>query len=256
MQVSVVQLLAVLVSGLAAGFINVLAGGGSFLTLAALDFAGLDIAVANATNRVAVEVGAVTSTLGFRSKGVADFRFAMELALPGLAGSIIGALIASRLPGDVFRRVIAVAMIMMLFTLLFKSERWIRKADEALSRKRRVWTFVSFFFIGIYGGAIQAGVGFMLTAALVLLAGQDLVRTAFFKVFTVGVYTLGALAMFAIQGQVNWLMGAVLSVGNGIGAWSTSRLAVDRGEPLIRWVLIVMLAVLAVRYLGIIPGFS
>jgi len=255
MEITPVQLVAVLLSGLAAGFINVLAGGGSFLTLAALDFAGLDIAVANATNRVAVEVGAVTSTLGFRSKGVCDFRFAAVLALPGLLGSLVGALIASRLPGDVFKRLVGVAMVFMLVTLIFHGERWIKKADTALSRKRRVWTLV-FFFIGIYGGAIQAGVGFLLTAALVLLAGQDLVRTAFFKVFTVGVYTLGALAMFALQGQVNWLMGAVLSVGNGLGAWLTSRLAVAKGEGLIRWVLIIMLAVLSVRYLGLIPGFS
>ena len=125
----------------------------------------------------------------------------------------------------------------------------------AWTSRRRFWIYFTFFAIGIYGGAIQAGVGFMLTAALVMLAGQNLVRTSYFKVLIVGVYTIFAVVTFALQGQVNWVLGIVLSVGNGLGAWITSRLAVTKGERLIRGTLIVMLVVLSVRYLGIIPGF-
>ena len=96
MQATPIQIIAVLASGLVAGFINTMAGGGSFLTIVALDFAGVgDIAVANGTNRVAVEVGTILSTLGFKSKGVSNFRQGLHFAMPALLGSIVGAQIAS-----------------------------------------------------------------------------------------------------------------------------------------------------------------
>ncbi len=255
MEVTGWQIAAILAAGLAAGFINTLAGGGSFLTLAALNFAGLPIGVANGTNRIAVEVGAIMSTLGFHSKGVKDWRTALRFGIPGLAGSIIGAYIASILPGEVFEKIVGVAMLLMLATLLLDQKRWVKDKPIEMTPKRRFWTYVVFFLIGIYGGAIQAGVGFMLTAALVMLAGENLVRTAYFKSLIVGIYTIFAVLTFALQGQVNWVLGIVLSLGQGLGAWVASRLAVTKGEKLVRVTLIVMLAVLSVRYLGIIPGF-
>ncbi len=255
MQITPVQIIVVLVSGIVAGFINTMAGGGSFLTLVALDFAGLPTAVANGTNRVAVEVGAILSVLGFRSKGASKFRQGLHFAIPTLLGSIVGSLIASRMSPTLFKRVVAVAMLLMLFNLIFDSKRWLKNRTIEMTPLRRVAIYVVFFFIGVYGGAIQAGVGFIFIAVLVLLAGQDLVSTSFFKVFCVSIYTLVALLVFALNGQVNWALGAILAVGNGTGGWLASRLAVDKGDRLVRGVLIVMLLVMSIRYLGIIPGF-
>ena len=256
MDISPLQLVVVLVSGLVAGFINTMAGGGSFLTIVALEFAGIgDITVANGTNRVAVEVGAILSTLGFKSKGISSFRLGLHFAIPASLGSIVGAQIASSMPRDVFKRILAVAMLMMLATLIFDTKGWLAKRKVAMTPKRRVLAYLAFFGVGIYGGAIQAGVGFLLIGTLVLLAGQDLVRTNFLKVFIVLVYTVIALVIFAVNGHVNWLLGCILAVGNGTGGWLTSRLMVDRGEKLVKVVLGVMLAVMAVRYLQIIPGF-
>jgi len=255
MQVTPVQIIVVLASGLAAGFINTMAGGGSFLTLVALDFAGLPATMANGTNRVAVEVGAILSVLGFRSKGASNFRKGLHFAVPAFFGSIAGALIASRMPDDLFKKVVAVAMLLMLFNLLFDSKRWLKNRTITLTPIRRAAVYLVFFLIGIYGGAIQAGVGFIFIAVLVLLAGQDLVSTSFYKVFCVSIYTLVALLIFALNGQVNWVLGGILAIGNGTGGWLASRLAVERGEKLVRVVLMVMLAVMSVRYLGVIPGF-
>ena len=88
-----------------------------------------------------------------------------------------------------------------------------------------------------------------------LFAGLDLVKTNSLKVFIIGSYTFVALIMFAAHGQVNWALGLVLAVGNSTGAWIASRMAVAKGEKLVRWVLGVMLVVLSIRYLEIIPGF-
>ena len=255
MEVTVLQIAVILVSGLAAGFINTLAGGGSFISLAALQLVGLDLSMANGTNRVSVEVGAIMSSLGFRSKGISDPRMALHFVIPAAIGAIIGARLIINVPEQVLERVVATAIILMLATLLFDSKRWVRKQQVELTPKRRFWIYVVFLAIGVYGGAIQAGVGFLLTTAIVMLAGQDLVRAAYFKAAIVAVYTLFAVAIFAWNGQVNWVLWLVVSAGSGLGSWLASHLAVRKGEKFVRGVLITALVVLSVRYLGIIPGF-
>ena len=254
-QISVVQIVVILVAGLVAGFVNTLAGGGSFITLVALEFAGLSSTMANGTNRVAIEVQTIMAVLGFKSKGVSNFKMTLHFAIPALLGAIVGAYVVIDLPDVVFHRILAVAMLFMLFTIVFDVKSWLKNRKITMTPRRRLLAYPAFFVVGFYGGAIQAGVGFLLIAALVLIAGEDLVRTNSHKVFIVAVYTLFVLILFALRGQVNWLLGLLLAIGNGIGAWAASRLAVTKGEKIVRVVLGVMLAVMAVRYLDIIPGF-
>ncbi len=254
MDISPLQIVTVLLSGVAAGFINTQAGGGSFISLVALKAILDDTNIANGTNRIAVEIGAIMSTLGFRSKGISDTRMAMHFAIPALLGAIVGAMITANLNEQVLDRVIGVAMLLMLGTLLIDSKKWIRPKPVEMTPRRRALIYLAFFGIGIYGGAIQAGVGFLLTAAIVMLAGQDLVRTSYFKAVIVAVYTLAAIAVFVLNGQVNWLMGLILSVGNGAGSWVASHLAVDKGAKFVRGVLITMLVVLSAQSLGLFPS--
>jgi uncharacterized protein len=88
--------------------------------------------------------------------------------------------------------------------------------------------------------------------ALMLAAGQSLLRSTFHKVVIVSVYTAAALITFALNNQVNWALGVILAIGSGLGAWLTSHLAIAKGERLIKWVLGVMLVVLSLRYLGVL----
>lgn len=249
------QIMAVLAAGLVAGFVNTLAGGGSFLTLVALQYAGLSGVMANGTNRVAIAVQTLTAVLGFRSQGVHDLRLSLRFAIPTLLGAILGATVVIDLPEVAFRRALAVAMLFMLVIVVFdlKGRLGNRQAEMA---PRRWWLiFPIFFAVGFYGGAIQAGVGFLLITALVLFAGQDLVHAVSHVAFIVATYTLVVLALFASKGQVNWVLGLVLSAGNATGAWVASRMAVANGDRIVRVVLGIMLALMAVRYLDLIPGF-
>lgn len=255
MDISLLQIGAILGAGLVAGFINTMAGGGSFLTLAALELAGLPSAMANGTNRVAIEIQNIMAVMGFRSKGISNFKLSLHFAVPALLGAIAGAYLVIDLPTVVFHRIMAAAMIMMLVILVINPKRWLQGRNVEFAGRRRLLAYLVFFAIGLYGGAIQAGVGFLLIAALVLVAGLNLVHTNSHKVFIVGTYTLFALFMFALRGQVNWILGLVLSIGNGAGAWIASRLAAEKGEKVVRVVLGIALVVLSIRYLDIIPGF-
>ncbi|MEA3406717.1 MAG: sulfite exporter TauE/SafE family protein [Chloroflexota bacterium] len=255
MNASVTQIIIILVAGLVAGFVNTMAGGGSFLTIAALELTGLPIIMANGTNRVAVEVQTIMAILGFRSKGISDAKLSIQFAIPALLGAVLGAYLVIDLPTTIFRRFMAVAMLMMLVILVIRPTRWFKERQIEMTPKRKLLGAVALFVVGIYGGAIQAGVGFLLIASLVVVAGLNLVQANSHKVFIIATYTLFALGTFALKGQVNWILGLILAVGNGVGGWLASRLAVEKGEGLVRAVLGIMLAVLSIRYLGLIPGF-
>jgi uncharacterized membrane protein YfcA len=251
--VSIWQIIVVIVVGIVAGFFNTLAGGGSLLTVPALIFVGLLPTVANGTNRVAILIQNVTAVAGFKQQGVADYKFSLGLAVPAVLGAIVGAKLAVDISDALFQKVLAAVMLLVVGLILWNpTRRW--QGDRAvLSPKRRLLAIVAFFFVGLYGGFIQAGVGFIIIATLVLITGLDLVRTNSHKVFVVGVYTLAALATFALSGKVNWGVGLVLGVGNGVGGWIGSQWAVVGGEKWIKVVLAVAVVAMAAKLLGLIP---
>jgi uncharacterized membrane protein YfcA len=102
---------------------------------------------------------------------------------------------------------------------------------------------------GFWGGFIHIGVGFILIPILNRVMGLDLVTTNAHKVFIINIYTLGALAIFATSGNILWLVGAVLAIGNSLGGYLGAKLAISRGEPLIRRVLIIAILMMIVRLL-------
>ena len=75
------------VTGLAAGFINTIAGGGSLLSLPALMITGLPASVANGTNRIAILMAAVAGITGYKQAGKLPARAVLRLLPPTLAGA-------------------------------------------------------------------------------------------------------------------------------------------------------------------------
>lgn len=242
--------------GFVAGIMNTFAGGGSLLTLPLLIFMGLPSAVANGTNRVAIEVQNIFAILGFRSKGVSNFRLSLLFSLPALVGAFAGARVAIDMPELLFRRVLAAVMLLILALIFWNPTRRFHGSQPALTPWRILVAIVGFFLVGLYGGFIQAGVGFLIMAILVGVTGLDLVWVNAHKVFIVGVYTLLALAIFALEGKVDWVAGMVLAVGNGAGGWIAGRLAVEKGERWIKPVFALAVVLMAVRLSGIVPGWS
>ena len=242
---------AVVAAGFAAGFINTLAGSGSLVSLPVLIFLGLPANVANGTNRVAILAQNIVGVKSFDQQKVLDRRGALILAVPAILGSLIGAQIAVNLNEAMLRRVIGGLMIAMLVVILARPKRWLHGSAEYM-RERPSWKqLLIFFFIGIYGGFIQAGVGIFLLAGLVLGIGYDLVRANAVKVAIVLAFTVAALAIFVKNGQVAWGVGLILAVGNSSGAWVASRMAVERGAKFARWVLIGVVIVSALNFLGV-----
>ena len=186
----VVQAILLLVVGAFAGFINTLAGGGSFLTLPLLIFMGLPPTVANGTNRLAIFLQCLFASAKFHSYGVFPTRFALLVSVPAVAGALLGAHLAATMADDTFRQWLAGVMVVMTMLTLF-SPGGKRSGPVELSRGRWVLVAVAFFLAGVYGGFIQAGVGFLLLACMAL-TGYDLVAGNAVKVFVVLIFTLFA----------------------------------------------------------------
>jgi uncharacterized membrane protein YfcA len=243
--------LAVIAAGFVAGFINTLAGSGSLVTLPLLIFLGLPANVANGTNRIGILLQNVVGVGSFRQQKVLDIRGGLMLAAPAVVGSILGAQIAVNLDEQMMRRTIGVLMIVMLVVILIRPRRWLEGRGEVMDG-RPAWTqLLIFFAIGVYGGFIQAGVGIFLLAGLVLGAGYDLVRANAVKLLIVLCFTVSAIIVFLLNGQVVWSVGLILAVGNMLGAWVASRMAVERGAAFVRWVLIAVVVVSGTELLGV-----
>lgn len=236
------------VGGLVAGVINTLAGGGSLITVPLLVFLGLPATTANGTNRIGVLFQNGVAIWRFRKEGLDGLRGALPVLFPVLIGSVVGAELASNLSAELFRQVFGVAMIALLYPMLRRTPSRDGKAHE--SPRSRWANALIFFAIGLYGGAIQAGVGLFLIAALAR-SGLDLVRANAIKVVVIGALTLVAVPVFVLHGQVDWAPAAALVVGFALGGELGARAAVLGGERLIRPFLVLAVVAMSGRMLGL-----
>jgi len=241
------EILLVLIIGVIAGFVNTVAGGGSLLTVPVLIFLGLESVVANATNRVAILFQNIFAVRGFKSKGVGAFPYAYYLAVSALIGAIIGAKIAVEIKGELFNRILAIVMVLVIIITIFKPFKNKNESAEKLDIKSMIIGILSFFFVGIYGGFIQAGVGFFIIAVLASVNNFALVKTNSAKVFVILIYSISALAVFIYEDVINWEYGLALAIGNSTGGWFGSRWQVDQGDKWMRVFLIVTVSLMAIK---------
>jgi len=239
--------LILIIIGFIAGIINVIAGGGSLLTLPILIFLGLPPTVANGTNRIALVVQNIVTTASFKSKGISNFPFSFSLGISALLGAIIGSQLAIDISGQLFNKLLSLIMILIVLYLVFKPKANALILKERIEGKYFWLSIVAFFFIGIYGGFIQAGVGFIILLVLNGFNKISLVKSNAIKIVVVLIYTLVAIAIFAYHDKINWQYGFSLAVGNALGGWTGSRWSIKKGDGLVKIFLIVMVFAMSIK---------
>lgn len=244
---STYDILLLIGAGIFAGSVNTIAGGGSLLTLPLLIFMGLPSSVANGTNRIAIAVSTLSANIGYASKNVVTYPFSIYLGISAMFGAILGARIAIEIEGAIFNRILAIIIIMVVMIMVLKPKMAEHLSHERTTGKHLAISLAAFFFIGIYGGFINAGIGFIIMLFLNIFNRMNLVRVNAAKVGIAFIYTIGALATFAVSGNVNWLYGLILAIGTSIGAWTASRFSVDKGEWFIKIVMIIMVMFMALK---------
>lgn len=249
---SLTEIIVVIIAGIIVGFINTLSGGGSVISLSLLFLLGLPANIANGTNRISIFFQTLSSVGSFTRQKMFTNMKPVWLGIPATIGSVIGAYVAVDVSQKVIEIAMAVAMVVMVFFLFYKPDRWLKENPELLAGKLQWWHMVLFFCLGLYGGFIQVGIGYFLLMALVLGVGYDLVKANAVKNLIVFFYAIFALFVFIIDGKVNYLYGLILSVGSIIGALIASHLAVKKGAGFIRAVIIASVILTILQISGIV----
>jgi uncharacterized membrane protein YfcA len=235
-------------AGVAAGFLNVMAGGGSLLSIPIMLFLGVPGPVANGTNRISIIAQNIVAVRTFFRRGFSDFKLSLTLSAAAIPGAVLGALLGVRLDGEWFDRVLAIVMLGVL-VLMQLPEKKHAQTNKALTGKRLLMGHLLMFGAGCWGGFIQVGVGFILMPILHRVMGLDLVRTNMHKVFIALTYNLFALAIFAAAVTVHWQFGLALALGNSLGGYFGARFSVQGGEVWIRRVFTLVLLIFIAKLL-------
>lgn len=241
MELSLTAVTILCVSGFLAGGINTLAGGGSNLTLPALMLLGLPADVANGTNRIAVLMQCVVGVRGFDQHKSLDRPAILPILIPNIVGGLLGAIGAALLPNLYLKPVLLLTILSMTVIILVKPEVIAPPlGTAALSPAQHKGAWWSLFAAGVYGGFVQAGVGFILLAVLGGGLRYDLLRANALKTVCALAFTSVALVIFIAFGQVSWVPGLILASGSMLGAQLAVKVAVRASQNSIKWFLFLM----------------
>jgi uncharacterized membrane protein YfcA len=238
--------------GMLAGYLNVVAGGGSLLAMPLLIFLGLPEGVANATSRVAIFSQSITAVAKYRSAGRISWELTRKLVPPTLIGAISGALVVTRVSDATFRSILAWVMLACAAAVCMEPFVMRRRRESmpvglpSLPAKT-VWP--TMLIVGFYGGMVQAGMGYVQLAGLVLVLGLRLADANVMKMVLVFAYCPLVLAVFVRQDLVHWPFGLIMAVGQALGAWLGAAAALKRGENFVRGVLAAAVLLTATKLL-------
>lgn len=238
-----------IITGFLAGIINTMAGGGSNLTIPALMIMGLPADIANATNRVSVLLQSFTAAKGFKSHGKLDMPDLKKIVGWTLLGGFVGAATASYMPAWLLKPVLLGAMITMAGIILFRPATVAPPEGTQPLQVGEGSSIPMLLLAGFYGGFVQAGVGFILLAAIAGSLRFDLVRANALKVVCTLAFTLIALAVFVLRGQVEWLPGLTLAVGSMLGAHLAVKITINISQKTLKWFLFIMTIVASIAAL-------
>lgn len=234
-------------TGLLVGFVNTIAGSGSFLSLPVLIFTGMPANVANGTNRVSILLSSLTGVLSFNRKKYFDLRNALILAAFTIPGAVAGSFFVVEIPDEIVEKIIGYVMLAFAVLTLWRPHSFNRKPNPDAVFKIKWYHGILFILIGFYGGFIQAGVGIFMLFALVLSVGYDLVNANSIKLALTFVFTPFSLAVFIMNDQVEWIPGLVLAAGSILGALLGARFAIRKGIGFMKLVLFAVLLLSAAK---------
>ena len=238
----------VLVVGVVAGGLNSVAGGGTMVTYPTLVFVGFDPITANATSTLALWPGYVAATAGFRRELVGTKALLLRLAIPSLAGGILGAILLLLTPNRTFELLAPVLILMAAILLLWQDRRPPPSHPErvpAATAGLLAWQF----FAAVYGGYFGAGLGFVLLVGFGLFGNRDFLQSSGLKNATTVLINGIALAYFIAKGTIAWADGLAMAVGATAGGYSGATIARRLGAARVRRFVVVLGFVLAVALL-------
>lgn len=225
--------LILLAAAFLAGAMNAVAGGGSFLTLPALIYAGVPPVAANATGTVALLPGYASGVYGYRQ----DLTPVGMLSLPllsvvSLVGGLVGAGLLLVTPDAVFRGI--VPWLLLLATGLFAFGTVLAQRLRSLGLHGNGAMLGTLFAVSVYGGYFNGGLGILLLAQLSLFGMTDLNAMNGLKNLFSAVLTAIAVMAYAVGGAVEWPKALLMTVAAVAGGYVGARVGRKIPKPVLR----------------------
>ncbi|MCB9993247.1 MAG: TSUP family transporter [Hyphomicrobiaceae bacterium] len=232
--------------GLAAGFVDAVAGGGGLIALPSLLAAGVHPVAALATNKLQGSIGTFIAALTYWRKGLVDLRSLAIAIVATFAGAYLGSASVKAIDVSALRQVVPFALIAIALYFLVAP----RLGDEdRAQRLARGFIPVMGFCIGFYDGIFGPGTGSFLTIGFVVLFGFGLTRaTANTKALNF-VSNAASLALFIPSGDVLWPIALAMAAGQIIGGYLGAHAGIRHGARFIRPLVVVVSIVMALRLL-------
>lgn len=231
---------ALVAAGLVGGCLNTFAGGASMITVPTLMLLGMPADHANGTNRLGILFGAISGVREFNKRGRLDKGAILPMFFPLASGAALGALSTTWLPPDVLKPILLGSMIAIAaVTLLLPDVVAPPEGTTNYTLRERPIGILMLFGAGFYGGFVQAGVGFVLIAALAVGLRYDLLRTMALKIVATALFGAVSLTVFVLTDRVEWISGAFLAAGMATGALISVRFAINADKRVIRWILLI-----------------
>ncbi|HEV8191417.1 MAG TPA: sulfite exporter TauE/SafE family protein [Ktedonobacterales bacterium] len=247
------QVCLLFVAAVLGGAQNSVAGGGSFLTLPALIFAGVPPINANATSTVALWPGSLASVGAYRKELVTQRRELIWLGTISIAGGLLGAIVLLKTPQNTF--VLLLPFLLLVATLLFafgnKIAVWVRTRSEKASLPP--WlsllgsAFVQ-FVIAVYGGFFGGGIGILMLALLAVMGMTNIHAMNALKNVLASCINGIAVVAFIIAGAIYWPQALVMIVGAVAGGYGSAAIARKLDPRLVRRFVIVVGVVMTIVF--------
>ncbi len=236
--------------GLAAGFIDSIAGGGGLISLPALLSVGMPPQMALGTNKLQGTFGALTAARNFIRHGKVDLKACLLGIFTTLVGASVGALMIQRLDPIFLNHLVPVLLLLVLiYTVFYKSS----NIDGKKPKMTHGLFFLIFgFSLGFYDGFFGPGTGSFWTASLMLFLGFNMIKAVGVTRVMNFTSNVVALSVFAIGGNVYFKEGIIMAIGQIIGSRFGSGLAIKKGTRFIRpvFILVVFATISRLIYLN------
>lgn len=246
MELTPKMLLIVLVGVFLASFTDGVAGGGGIISVPTYFLAGLPAHLALGTNKLSSSIGTAVSAVRFVRNGYVDWK----LGLPSIALALYGAHLGTKLQLALDERYLKWLLLIVLPVVAFvvlKQKKLPEEQGEIAPGRRAAIVWAASFIVGAYDGFYGPGTGTFLVLIFCGLAKMD-VRTASGNVKLVNLASnIGSLFTSLMNGKVFLVLGLIGAVASVAGHYIGSGMAIKNGSKIVRPVILIVLALLAIK---------
>jgi uncharacterized membrane protein YfcA len=248
--VSLLEIAAIALAGMAAGTINTVVGSGTLITFPVLLALGYPPVIANVSNTIGLVPGSISGAIGYRRELKGQGRRALRLGSMSVAGGITGAVALLIVPSSAFKAIVPAFILLALVLTVLQPRLSARLARRRVDHDHagNPLTLLAVYLTGVYGGYFGAAQGILLLGILGVALSQDLQRTNALKNVLAGLVNGVAGVYFVFAAHVEWVPAEIIAASAIVGAQIGARYGRKLPPDVLR-VLIVLVGIAAILQL-------